>query len=164
MAMASHAHGNEAQRPLLTVEGRNKLEERLRILKEIERPRIADDIHEAKEAGDVSESSAYEHAKNEQARIEGEIMELEALLRIAGTLELTSGNDTVQIGAKVTVKTESGRERQFTIVSTHEANPAAGYISTESPVGSKLLGRRRDETVAVQTPNGTINYTIVQIH
>lgn len=164
MAMSSHSsQGNTPQRPLLTAEGRAKLDEELRLLKEVERPRIADDIHEAKEAGDVSESSAYEHAKNEQARIEGRIIELEALLRVAGTLELTTG-DVVQIGTTVDVITDSGRERTFTIVSTHEADPRRNYISTESPVGSRLIGKRRNDSVTVETPNGQVAYKVVKIH
>ncbi len=154
----------DGQRPLLTAEGRAKLEERLRYLLEVQRPQIAEDIHEAKEAGDVSESSAYEHAKNEQARTEGEILELTMLLNNSGTLEFTSGAQTVQIGTRVRVKRDdTGAEREFTIVSTHEADPKRNFISTESPVGKELLGKKKGEVVNVQTPNGLIVYHVLDI-
>ncbi len=150
-------------RPLLTPEGRAKLEEELRYLVEVERPHIADDIHEAKEAGDVSESSAYEHAKNEQSRIEGRIRELTELLNRAGTLEQPTDTSVVRIGSTVTARTNEGVERTFTIVSAHEADPRKGYISNESPVGSKLIGKAAGESVIVITPKGEVIYQIVKI-
>jgi transcription elongation factor GreA len=162
MAQTQDAHG--IQRPLLTSEGRARLEAELKDLVEVQRPAIADDIHEAKEAGDISESSAYEHAKNEQARIEGRIRELTALLNNAGTLEFVTDAGTVRIGSTVKVKTDSGKERTFTIVSTHEADPTKNYISTESPVGQALLDHKAGEHVAVKTPGGVVTYTIVIIN
>jgi transcription elongation factor GreA len=156
----TNAHG---QRPLLTSEGRARLEAELKELVEVQRPRIADDIHEAKEAGDISESSAYEHAKNEQARIEGRIRELTELLNRAGTLELVTDAHVVRIGSTVTVRTESGKERTFTIVSTHEADPRRNYISNESPVGQALIDTKPGDKVKVQTPNGEVGYVIVSI-
>ena len=164
MAVAGNSHAQESQRPLLTQEGRNKLEERLRHLVEVLRPQIAEDIHEAKEAGDVSESSAYEHAKNEQARIEGEIMELTALLNNSGTLEFTSGAQRVQIGTRIRVKRlDTSTEREFTIVSTHEADPKRNFISTESPVGNALLNKEVGAEVDVPTPNGVVKYKVLEI-
>jgi transcription elongation factor GreA len=158
-----HDVSDQSDRPLLTAEGRAKLEAELKELVEVQRPMIADDIHEAKEAGDISESSAYEHAKNEQARIEGRIRELTELLNRAGTLELTTDSHIVRIGSTVEVKTPSGSDRTFTIVSTHEADPKRGYISTESPVGSALVGKKKGEKVDVTTPNGVVTYKVVKI-
>jgi transcription elongation factor GreA len=152
-----------ADRPLLTAEGRAKLEAELKELVEVQRPQIADDIHEAKEAGDISESSAYEHAKNEQARIEGRIRELTELLNKAGTLEQPVDTNVVRIGSTVEIRTDAGTERTFTIVSTHEADPKRGYISTESPVGNALLGHKKGEKVPVTTPNGVVKYHILKI-
>ncbi len=163
MATVSHA-SDQSDRPLLTAEGRAKLEAELKDLVEVQRPMIADDIHEAKEAGDISESSAYEHAKNEQARIEGRIRELTELLNKAGTLELTTDASVVRIGSSVDVRTSAGTERHFTIVSTHEADPKRGYISTESPVGSALVGKKVGDKVDVSTPNGVVTYNVLKIH
>ncbi len=161
--MANVHDVSENDRPLLTAEGRAKLEAELKDLIEVQRPMIADDIHEAKEAGDVSESSAYEHAKNEQARIEGRIRELTELLNKAGTLELVTDSNVVRIGSTVEVKTSTGTERTFTIVSTHEADPKRGYISTESPVGSALIGKKKGDKVDVNTPNGVVTYRVLKI-
>lgn len=159
----SYANGANSDRVLLTQEGRARLDAELKDLVEVQRPQIADDIHEAKEAGDISESSAYEHAKNEQARIEGRIRELTQLLNRAGTLELTTDSQFVRIGSTVEVRTDSGSERTFTIVSTHEADPKRRYISTESPVGSALMGKKPGESVDVTTPNGPVKYQILKV-
>jgi transcription elongation factor GreA len=161
MAITHDPH--DPQRPLLTAEGRARLEAELKDLVEVQRPRIADDIHEAKEAGDISESSAYEHAKNEQARIEGRIRELTELLNRAGILEFTTDAQVVRIGSEVNVRTDTGRERTFRIVSTHEADPKRNWISTESPVGRALLEHKPTDIVTVATPNGDVQYTIMQI-
>ncbi len=161
MAMTNESQ----QRTLLTPEGRAKLEAELKELVEVQRPKIADDIHEAKEAGDISESSAYEHAKNEQARVEGRIRELTALLNSAGTLEQVTGSSTVRIGSRVLVEiVGSGREREFHIVSTHEADPKRGWISTESPVGRALLDHKKNDKVDVETPSGVVKYKILKIY
>lgn len=160
----SYVHdANGENSVLLTAEGRARLDAELKDLVEVQRPQIADDIHEAKEAGDISESSAYEHAKNEQARIEGRIRELTQLLNRAGTLELTTNSQFVRIGSTVEVRTDSGSERTFTIVSTHEADPKRRFISTESPVGSALMGKKPGELVDVTTPNGQVKYQIIKV-
>jgi len=161
--MANDTYNN---RTLLTSEGRAKLEAELKDLVEVQRPMIADDIHEAKEAGDISESSAYEHAKNEQARIEGRIRELTALLNNSGTLEPVTGVNTVRIGSKVDVEIVGSDRppRTFHIVSTHEADPKRGWISTESPVGRALIDHKKGEKVDVETPNGVVKYKIVKIY
>src|SRR5215471_366812 len=102
----------------LTPEGFTKKQERLNYLRNVKRKEIADYIHEAKEAGDISESSAYEDAKNEQAKIEGEILELERLLAVAEIMtpdmhRQENGPLTVRIGTQVEVETESGARPVF---------------------------------------------------
>src|SRR5438874_4384572 len=107
----------------LTPDGYAKMQEKLEYLRTVKRKEIADYIHEAKEAGDISESSAYEDAKNDQAKVEGEILDLERLLSVAvimtpdmhGTEE---GPPVVRIGTQVEVETESGATRTFKLVST----------------------------------------------
>src|SRR5689334_24967205 len=106
------------QKPiLLTPEGFAKKQERLEYLRTVRRKEVADYIHEAKEAGDISESSAYEDAKNLQAQVEGEILQLEHLLSVA---EIMTPEDTgvVSIGMRVEVETESGTKRIFNLVET----------------------------------------------
>src|SRR5436309_8538008 len=105
----------------LTPEGFASKKERLEYLRNVRRKEIADYIHEAKEAGDISESSAYEDAKNEQAKVEGEILQLERLLSVAEIMtadmhDAVSGPPVVGIGMQVDVESNSGAKRTFKIV------------------------------------------------
>src|SRR5437588_7113799 len=152
----------------LTPEGFAKKKERLDYLRTIKRKEIADYIHEAKEAGDISESSAYEDAKNEQAKVEGEILQLERLLAVAEIMtadmhDAISGPPVVGIGMQVDVESNSGSKRTFKIVETFEADPKAGLISDQSPVGKALMGHQEGDHVTVSTPGGVTNYTIRSI-
>jgi len=152
----------------LTPEGFAKKRERLDYLRNVKRKEVADYIHEAKEAGDISESSAYEDAKNEQAKIEGEILQLEQLLAVAEIMApdmhgVAEGPHTVRIGMQVDVETESGAKRAFKMVETFEADPKAGLISDQSPVGKALLGHKEGDEVSVSTPGGVTSYKILSV-
>lgn len=159
---------SERQIYRLTPEGYTKKKERLDYLRNVRRKEVADFIHEAKEAGDISESSAYEEAKNQQALVEGEIMELENLLAMAEIMSPDmhaniEGPHTVRIGMQVEVENENGQKRVFKLVSTYEADPKAGLISDQSPVGKALLGHKEGDEVNVSTPGGTTSYLILSI-
>ena len=142
----------------LTPDGYNKNKERLEYLRNIKRKEIADYIHEAKEAGDISESSAYEDAKNEQAMVEGEILKLERLLASAEIMTAMDHN-VVRVGMQVDLTTATGANRTFKIVETFEADPKTGHISDES-VGKALMGHKVGDVVEVSTPGGVTVYTI----
>jgi len=146
----------------LTPDGYAKKQERLEYLRTVRRKEVADYIHEAKEAGDISESSAYEDAKNTQAQVEGEIIQLENLLSLA---EIMAPEDTgvVNIGMQVEVETESGSKRIFNLVETFEADPKAGLISDQSPVGKALMGHKVGDEVTVTTPGGVTSYVILSM-
>lgn len=143
----------------LTPDGYAKNKERLDYLRTVKRKEIADYIHEAKEAGDISESSAYEDAKNEQAMVEGEIIKLERLLASAEIMTAMD-HDVVRVGMQVDLTTATGGSRTFKIVETFEADPKTGQISDESPVGKALTGHRVGDVVEVATPGGRTVYTI----
>ncbi|MBE3558715.1 MAG: transcription elongation factor GreA [Ktedonobacteraceae bacterium] len=152
----------------LTPEGFAKKQERLDYLRNVKRKEIADYIHEAKEAGDISESSAYEDAKNEQAKVEGEIMQLEQLLSLAEIMtpdmhDVEEGPLTARIGTEVEVSNDNGTKRTFKLVETFEADPKAGLISDQSPVGKALMGHKVGDSVSVSTPGGVTMYTILAI-
>lgn len=152
----------------LTPEGFAKKQERLDYLRNVKRKETADYIHDAKEAGDISESSAYEDAKNEQAKVEGEILELERLLALAEIMTpdmhaQEDGPPSVRIGMQVEVESDSGSKRLFKLVETFEADPKAGLISDQSPVGKALMGHKEGDDVSVTTPGGVTNYTILSI-
>src|SRR5256885_2820855 len=141
----------------LTPEGFAKMQERLSYLLNEKRREVADYIHEAKEAGDISESSAYEDAKAEQSKLEGEILELEQRLALSEIMTADMyttqvGPLTVRIGMEVILETENGDRRTYKIVETFEADPKAGLISDQSPVGKALLGHQEGDEVIVATP------------
>jgi len=152
----------------LTPEGYAKMQEKLDYLRTVKRKEVADYIHEAKEAGDISESSAYEDAKNEQAKLEGQILELERLLSVAEVMtadmhDNVEGPPVVRIGMQVDVTSDNGKPRTFKIVTTFEADPKSGLISNESPVGKALMGHKEGDQVTVSTPGGVSTYTIQAI-
>jgi len=152
----------------LTPEGFARKKERLEYLRNVKRKEVADYIHEAKEAGDISESSAYEDAKNDQAKVEGEILELEQLISLAEIMTPDmhadmDGPRTVRIGMQVEVESISGSKRLFKLVETFEADPKTGLISDQSPVGKALMGHQVGDDVSVSTPGGVTSYTILSI-
>jgi transcription elongation factor GreA len=153
----------------LTPEGFTRMKEQLDYLRNVKRKEVADYIHEAKEAGDISESSAYEDAKNEQAMVEGKIQDLERLLAVAEIMtpdmhaQDAGGPLTVRIGTQIEVESESGAQRTFKLVETFEADPKAGRISDQSPVGKALLGHKEGDEIQVSTPGGVTKYIILSI-
>jgi transcription elongation factor GreA len=152
----------------LTPEGYRKKKERLDYLRTVKRQEVADFIHDAKEAGDISESGAYEEAKRQQAAVEGEILELEQLLASSEVMTADMHQDldgppVVRIGMQVEVETESGATRTFKIVETYEADPKSGLISDQSPVGKALLGHKAGDVVSVSTPGGVTTYTLLSV-
>jgi transcription elongation factor GreA len=152
----------ETQDVFLTSEGRQRALSQLESLRTIGRAKVAQYLHEAKESGDVIDNAAYEDAKNEQARLEGRIIELEQLLAKAKLID-HGRKDVVSLGSVVHLCTSDDREYKYTLVGAFEANPSAGRISNESPVGKALLGRKAGELVMVSTPGGVKEYTILSI-
>lgn len=146
---------------LLTQEGLDKIKEELRDLIENKRPEVAKRIQDAREAGDISENSEYDAAKQEQSYVEGRISELEDIVKYA-KISTIRMDDEVGVGCKVTVHMESS-EDTFYIVGGPEADPMAKKISGESPLGSALLGKRVGEKVEFEAPVGKLVYTILKI-
>ena len=138
---------------VLTVEGKEKLEEELRYLETEKRSEIGERIKVAREFGDISENSEYDDAKNEQGMMEARIAEITRILSEATVVSAPKRSSKVNIGSTVTV-TMGGRERVFTIVGGAESDVASGKISNESPVGAALLGHKKGETVEATGPTG----------
>lgn len=148
----------------LTADGKTKLEAELSHLREVRRREVAERIHAAKEFSDTVDNAEFEEAKNEQAFIEGRILQLEQLLANAVVIdEKTVDHDVVRVGSHLVVRYEDGEEARFTIVGSAEAKPAEGRISNESPVGRALLGRRAGDAVEALAPSGPVRLTIVRI-
>jgi transcription elongation factor GreA len=147
----------------LTREGYNKLQEELDYLRSTKRQEIADRLHEAMEGGELIENAEYEAAKNEQAFVEGRIKELEMLLATAHVVDESETVGVIQVGATVTVQEEGGDPEVYTIVGAAEANPRAGKISNESPLGRALINRHVGELVQVDAPAGSFTVQVIKV-
>ena len=130
------------------------------------RPKLIEDVQTARAFGDLSENAEYDEAKNEQSRLEAEILELEEAIR---TAEVVDGDnistDTVNVGTTVRVKyiDEDGDEDEYTITGARESDPMNNKISNECPMGKALLGHGKGETVTVDAPDGLMRLEILEI-
>jgi len=151
---------------VLTQEGLTKLEQELDDLKTVHRKEVNDRIRQAKEFGDISENAEYEDAKQEQAFVEGRIMRLEQMIRNARIIDASGAlAEEVQLGASVKVKdSRSGEVFEFSIVGSAESDPPNKRLSNESPLGRALIGRRKGDTVDVETPRGKVQYKIEAVN
>lgn len=157
--------GDNNKEILLTEEGYKKMEAELEKLKTETRAEIAERIKVALGFGDLSENSEYDEAKNAQAENEDRIAELEAKLRFAKIID-DSEIDTKKVQVGNTVKVldmEFDEEVEYTIVGTTEADITQNKISNESPIGSALLGAKKNQVVEVQVPAGVSKYKILSI-
>ena len=150
----------------LTQEEFEKRKEHLDYLKSTRTLEIAEMLKIARGFGDLSENAEYDAAKAEQAKNEYDIATLEAELRTAKIIDQNAlHGDKINVGSKVTVKnTSSGMEMQLEIVGTMAADPLAGKVSNESPIGGALLGHSVGEIVPVNTPGGVIHLEVLKIH
>lgn len=145
----------------LTKEGLTELRDQLTDLKTVRRREIAEAIHAAKEQGDLSENAEYQHAKDEQRRIEEKIADLETTIKHA---RIITAADTTQVsvGNTVTLKFD-GKKKTYTIVGSNEADPLQGRISNESPIGQALLNKKKGDSVSIPTPIGEKDCKIIDI-
>lgn len=148
-----------------TLEGMNRLKEELERRKTEERSEIAERIKVALSFGDLSENSEYDEAKNAQSENESRIAELENLLKNARLIEADDISKTrVTLGGKVTIQDlETMEETEYMLVSSREEDIFENKISTDSPVGSAIVGKKKGQTVDVTTPTGILKYKIVKI-
>lgn len=156
---------NTKGRPVISTEGLVKLEEELSHLKLVKRKEIAEQIKSAISFGDLSENAEYDEAKNEQARIEGQISELENMIRMAIVVDHTVlPPDEVGVGSVVRVQDlDTGKERDYHVVGATEADPLAGCVSNESPIGSALIGAKKGNEVSFSVPDGVRTLKIMEI-
>jgi len=155
---------NEAT--ILTAKGVKELENKLEFLKTTKRSEIAELIKVAREFGDLSENAEYDEAKNEQARVEAEIINIEKMLRNAVVVDEGKVDvKKVNVGTIVKVYDKTYKEElEYQIVGSAEVDIKKNRISNESPVGRALIGRKVGETVTVMTPGGEVKMEIKDIH
>lgn len=155
----------EAKQILLTDEGLRKLEEELEYLKTKKRKEVAEKIKHARGFGDLSENSEYDEAKDEQAKVELRIVEIEKMLKNAKVIDDSEISlDVASVGTKIKIfDYEYEEELEYSIVGSTEADPTKGKISDESPIGRALIGKKTGDVVDVETPGGVIKVKILAI-
>jgi transcription elongation factor GreA len=149
----------------LSQDGYKNLKAELNTLKSEDRPRIINQISEARDKGDLSENAEYDAAKEAQGLLEARIAKLENDVANARVLdEADMDISTVHLLTKVTIKnTSNSMEMTYAIVSEAEADLTAKKISVTSPIGKGLLGKAVGEIADIEVPNGIINFEIVKI-
>ena len=154
---------SQKQEILLTAEGYLELETELNDLKINKRPEVIKALKEARALGDLSENADYDAARDEQAKLEGRIKELEFKLENA---KIISGNnkDIISVGSTVTISyVDDDETEEYKIVGSLEADPFNNKISNESPIGSAVIGKKVGDVVKVETPNGSFEIKIEAI-
>ena len=153
----------ESKPVMITRDGLRKLEEEHAQLVAVRRPEVAERIRSARDFGDITENAEYTEAKNEQSLLEGRILTLEVMINNAVLIEDGDRIEgVVDIGASVTVRSDDGDE-SYSIVGPAEADPMAGRISNESPLGRALLGHRVGEDVEWRSPLGVGRVRILKV-
>ena len=150
---------------LVTEEGLKKMEEEFEYLKTVKRKEVIDTIGVARSFGDLSENSEYDEAKNEQAKVEARIMELEEQLKIVKVVDESEiKTDEINIGNKVRVlNLNFNKEILYSVVGSTEADPFSNKISDESPIGKVLVGAKKGDTVEYETAKGIFRLEILDI-
>ena len=149
----------------LSQEGYDNLKMELQNLKSVDRPRVINQISEARDKGDLSENAEYDAAKEAQGLLEARIAKLENDVANARVLDHEDmDTSTVHLLTKVTIKnTANGMEMTYAIVSEAEADLAAKKISVTSPIGKGLLGKAVGDIADIEVPNGVIHFEIIEI-
>lgn len=149
----------------ITISGHAALETEFARRQKVERPRIVQAISEAREHGDLSENAEYHSAKEAQSHNEGRIVEIEDLLQRAEVIDVSKmSGDSVKFGATVTmVDQDTQAKRTFQIVGESEADVKSGKVSVTSPTARALIGKKKGDTVEVNTPGGGKSYEILKV-
>lgn len=150
---------------MLTKQGMIDLQAELHRLTTVRRAEVAAAIRDAQELGPDQQDGQYEDAKNQQAFLEGRISEIERMLERATLIDERAAHRSkdVRIGSTVTVKAKGGKSQKYQLVGPAEADPSAGRISHQSPVGRALLGKKRGEKVKIQAPGGELEMTVTKV-
>ena len=147
----------------ITIQGFEKLKEELEELKKIKRPKIIEAIAEARGHGDLKENAEYHAAKEEQAKIESRILEINDLIARANVVDVTKleKKDNVIFGSTVDlINLENNEKKTYKIVGKDEADMTKNYIYFRSPIGKALIGQEKKKLVTVTTPSGEKNFEI----
>ena len=150
----------------ITLQGLEKLKKELEHLKNVRRPKIVDAIAEARAHGDLKENAEYHAAKEEQANIEGKVIEINDMIARANVIDVTTleKKDNVIFGSTVELlNLENNKKNTYKIVGKNEADLTKNYIYFKSPIGKALIGKKKKDLVTVVTPSGEKNFEIVEV-
>ena len=149
----------------ITINGEKRLRDELEELTRVKRPKIIEAISKAREHGDLKENAEYHAARESQSFIEGRIQDIESKLSNAEVIDPLKINtkDVIVFSATVKILDDNDNEKTYQIVGDDEADLKYGLISINSPIARGLIGKRIDDEVSVETPNGVQNFTILEI-
>lgn len=148
----------------LTREGKARLEEELRQLREERLKELSQRIQAANEEGDISDNSEFEELKEEYYYAENRVREIQDILARSVILEEGSVDGTIGLGSRITVQADDDDEPEnWVLVNEEESSALEGRISDESPVGIALLGKRAGDTVTIKTNGGGVSYSIIDV-
>ena len=155
----------KAKQMLYTQQGYQELVDELQRRIHVDRERIKNDIATARSFGDLSENAEYDEARNEQAKNEARIKDLEELIENAVILDESNiDKAVVSLGSSVKVLNVGlGVEFTYALVGSNEANPMEGKISDQSPVGAALVGKKIGDEIEVVIPNGTVRFKVLDV-
>ena len=155
---------SENNKIVVSQEGLKQMEEKLHYMTTVRRAEVAEHLNVARGFGDLSENAEYDEAKDEQAKLEADILELEAALRNVVVIDGEVSTDAVNVGTTVRILyLDEGDEEEFAIVGARESDPMNNKISNESPIGAALLGHKAGEIVTVEAPDGPYDLKILEI-
>ena len=147
----------------ITEEKRQALLAELKDLKGPKRKEILDALEYAKSLGDLSENAEYHQTREDQGKLEARIAKIDQILQSSQTVK-GGGGEVVEIGSKVVVQKEGSKEtKNYVIVGSEEADMSKGKISNRSPFGAALFGKKKGDDVSFKTPNGVVNYKIINV-
>jgi len=147
----------------ITEEKRQMLLAELKDLKGPKRKEILQNLEYAKSLGDLSENAEYHQSREDQGKLEARILKIEQILQSSQVVK-GGGGDIIEIGSNVVVQKDGTKEeKNYIIVGSEEADMASGKISNRSPVGVALFGKKKGDNVSFQTPNGVVNYKIINV-
>jgi len=148
----------------ITEERKKALEAELKDLKGPKRREILDSLEYAKSLGDLSENAEYHQTREDQGKLEERIAKIEQILQSSEVVVSGGGGDVIEIGSKVLVLKDGEKiEKTYQIVGSEEADMTLGKISNRSPFGEALFGKKKGDDVSFKTPNGMVNYKIINV-
>ena len=150
----------EEKKLTYTAEGFDKLKEEYDYLKNVRRQEVKELLKEARSFGDLSENSEYDEARDQQAKVESRIAELEYLMKNAVIIDTDTVKNVVSLGSTVILKYADGTEKQYDLVGSNEVDPLHGKISDRSPIGTAIIGHKKGDKVTVETPVGEVDVEI----